>query len=87
MKSQFTTNLKDNVASAILLAATFIAIVGSIVTSNNAHADKAAQMELQRMEPIVVTAPRNEQIVKMDAIIVTASRHAEPAANFLIAAK
>ena len=33
MKSQFTTSRKDNVASAILLAATFIAIVGSIVTS------------------------------------------------------
>lgn len=87
MKSQFTTNLKDNVASAILLAATFIAIVGSIVTSNNAHADKAAPMELQRMETILITAPRNEQIVRMDVIVVTASRHADPVANFLVAAK
>ncbi len=87
MKSQFTTSRKDNVASAILLAATFIAIVGSIVTSNNAHADKAAQMELQTMETIVVTAPRNEQIVRMDVIVVTASRHADPVANFLVAAK
>ena len=87
MKSQFTTNLKDNVASAILLSATFIAIVGSIVNSNNAHADKAAQMEMQTMETIVVTAPRNAQIVKMDAIIVTASRHVDPVANFLVAAK
>ena len=87
MKSQFTTSRKDNVASAILLAATFIAIVATIATSNNAHADKAAQMELQHMETIVVTAPRNEQIVRMDAIIVTASRHADPVANFLVAAK
>ncbi len=87
MKSQFTTNLKDNVASAILLTATFVAIVGGIVTSNNAHADKAVQMETQIMETIVVTAPRIAQIVKMDAIIVTASRHADPVANFLVATK
>ena len=87
MKSQFTTDLKDNVASAILLAATFITIVGGIVTSNNAHADKDAPMELQRMETILITAPRNEQIVRMDVIIVTASRHADPIANFLVAAK
>ena len=87
MKSQFSTYLKDDIASAILMAATFVAIIAGIVTSNNAHADKAVQMELQRMQTIVVTAPRNAQIVKMDVIIVTASRHAEPAANFLIAAK
>ena len=87
MKSQFTTDLKDNVASAILLAATFIAIVGGIVTSNNAHADKAAPMELQRMETILITAPRNEQIVRMDVIVVSASRHPDPVANFLVAAK
>ncbi len=87
MKSQFTSSLKDNVASAILLAATFIAIVASIVTSNSAHADKAAQMELQHMETIVITAPRHAPIVRMDMIVVTASRHADPVANFLIAAK
>ena len=87
MKSQFSTYLKDDVASAILMAATFVAIIASIVTSNNAHADKAVQMELQHMQTIVVTAPRNAQIARMDAIIVTASRHAGPDANFLLAAK
>lgn len=87
MKSQFSTYLKDDVASAILMAATFVAIIAGIVTSNNAHADKAAPMELQHMQTIVVTAPRNEQIARMDVIVVTASRHADPVANFLVAAK
>ena len=59
MKTAFNTIRKDNAAAATLLAATFIVIMGGIVTSNDAHAVKAAPtMEIQRMETIVVTASR-----------------------------
>ena len=83
MKTAFNTSRKDNVAAATLLAATFITIIGGIVASNDAHAVKAApQMEVQRMETIVVTAPRVAQVVRMETIVVTASRNA----NILLAA-
>ncbi|MEQ1518883.1 MAG: hypothetical protein ABL931_20585 [Usitatibacteraceae bacterium] len=75
MKTTFNSNLKDNITSAALLAATFVAIVGGIVTSNAHAARPAAQMEVQKMETIVITAPRVEQIVKLDTILVTASRN------------
>ena len=77
MKTAFNTIRKDNAAAATLLAATFITIIGGIVTSNDAHAVKATpQMEVQRMETIVVTAPRVAQVVRMETIVVTASRYA-----------
>ena len=92
MKTASYANLKDNVAAATLLAATFIAIVGSFVTSNDAHADKTPQvqmhnMEIQKMETIVITAPRIKQVARMETIIVTASRHTDEAAKFLVASK
>ena len=78
MKTAFNTIRKDNAAAATLLAATFLTIIGGIVTSNDAHAVKAApQMEVQRMETIVVTAPRVVQVVRMETIVVTASRYAD----------
>ena len=40
MKPAFNTNRKDNVAAAALLAVTFIAIVGSVITSSDARAVK-----------------------------------------------
>ena len=83
MKTAFNTIRKDNAAAATLLAATFITIIGGIVTSNDAHAVKAAPtMEMQRMETIVVTAPRVAQVVRMETIVVNASRYA----NILLAA-
>ena len=88
MKTASSSSLKDNVASATLLAATFFAIMGSIVTSNDVHANKAApQMETQRMETIIITAPRIQQVVKLETIVVTASRQTEGAPQFLIASK
>lgn len=88
MKTAFTTNLKDNVASAVLLAATFIAIAGSIINSNDAHAVKAApQLEVQKMDAILVTASRLEQVARMETIVVTASRHVEAAPTFMVASK
>ena len=78
MKTAFNTIRKDNAAAATLLAATFIVIMGGIVASNDAHAVKAIpQMEVQRMETILVTAPRVVQVVRMETIVVTASRYAD----------
>ena len=92
MKTASNANLKDNVAAATLLAATFIAIVGSFVTSNDARADKTPQVqlhnrEIQKMETIVITAPRIKQVARMETIVVTASRHTDDAAKFLVASK
>ena len=75
MKTAFNTNRKDNVAAAALLAVTFIVIVGSVITSSDARAVKVVpQLEVQRMETILITAPRIEQIARMETIVVTASR-------------
>ena len=75
MKTAFNTNRKDNVAAATLMAVTFIAIIGSVLSSSDARAVKIApQMEVQRMETILITAPRIEQIARMETIVVTASR-------------
>lgn len=79
--------LKDNIANATLLGVTFFAIIGCVVASNQAHAVNAPQMEMQVMEAITVTAPRLTPLVKMDAIIVTASRQNNDWVSSAIASK
>ena len=75
MKTAFNTNRKDNVAAATLMAVTFIAIMAGVLTSSDARAVKVApQMEVQKMETILITAPRIQQIARMETIVVTASR-------------
>lgn len=86
MKTTTTTSFKDNVASAVLLAATFAALVGGIITSNAADAMNA-KTNVQKMETIVVTASRTEQIARLETIVVTASRHVEVAPKFMVASK
>ena len=86
MKTEYASNQKDNVAAASVLTATFVAIMVSLFASNDARADKVIQqMEVQRMETMVITAPRVQQVVRLETIVVTASRHAEQATKFLIA--
>ena len=77
--------LKDNITNATLLGVTFFALIGAALASNQAHAVYAPQLELQVMEAITVTAPRLTPLVKMDAIIVTASRHTQDAAPTMLA--
>ncbi len=78
MNTQYTkANLKDNVAAAAVLAATFVAILGAMVNSTDARANHET---VQQMDAIVVTAPRIE-VARMDTIVVTASREA----NILLA--
>ncbi len=75
MKTAFNTNRKDNVASATLMAVTFITIMAGVLTSGDARAVKVVpQMEVLRMETILITAPRIQQIARMETIVVTASR-------------
>jgi hypothetical protein len=92
MKTTFATNFKDNVTEAAVLAATFLVILGGIATSNDARADKVRQpavlkMEVQRMDTILITAPRVQQVSRMDTMLVTASRYTDPAPNIMIASK
>ena len=71
MKTEYSkTNLKDNIATGTVLAAILVATFGALGNSPDARADQAA---MQQMEAIVITAPRMET-VKLDTIIVTASR-------------
>ena len=86
MKTKYASNQKDNVAAATVLTATFIAIMVSLFASNDARADKVIQqMEVQRMETMVITAPRIRQVVRLETVVVTASRHTEQATKFLVA--
>ena len=93
MKTKFTTNRKDKLAAAAILALMFFGIVGGVAANTwtrnvadvSAQVNKAAQaMPLQHMEPIVVTAQRM-QIARMETILVTASRHIEDAPAFMVA--
>ncbi len=52
-------NLKDNVASATMLGALLIALVGGVINSANvAAATRHEAKNVQHMETIVVTARR-----------------------------
>ena len=63
-------NLKDSIATLSVLAVTAVAIVGAMVNSNDARADRPT---VQQMETIVVTAPR-VATVTLETIVVTAQR-------------
>ena len=83
MKSEFKSVVKDNIATAAVLAATVIAMVGAVIDSTDVRADHvAAAQPVQQMETIVITTPRNET-VKLETILVTAARGARvlPASN------
>ena len=63
-------SFKETVATAAVLIASAAGIVGSVVSSTDARADINT---LQRMETIVITAPRIET-VHLDTIVVSAPR-------------
>lgn len=69
----YINNSKDNVATALVLAAVAIATVAAFF--NAAPAQANAPVEIVKLDTIVVTAQR-DQIVKLDTIVVTASRAA-----------
>ena len=60
MGTEFNTIVKDNIATAAVLAATCIAIFGAFAEGMDARADhRAAQPPVQQMETITVTASRD----------------------------
>ncbi len=80
MKTEYVkANLKDSIATLSILAVTAVAILGALVNSNEARADRPA---VQQMETIVITAPR-VTTVKLETILVTAPRES----NILVASK
>ena len=81
MKTEYKTNLKDNIATAIVLFSLFIGTIAAVANSQPVSVNHAA-IAPQQMETIVITAQRMP-VEKMDAIVVSASRHVD----ILIAAK
>ena len=86
MKTKYASNQKDNVAAATVLTATFVAIMVSLFASNDVRADKMPQpMKVQRMETMVITAPRMQQVVRLETVVITASRRTEQVTKFQVA--
>jgi hypothetical protein len=73
MKNTSGYNTKDNVITAIVIAAMAALTLSAMFTTAPANAE--ATMPVIKMETIVVTAQR-EHVVKLDTIVVTASRSA-----------
>ena len=71
MKTAFTSNNKDNIAIATLIAVSLIAIASGLLNSNKAVANEA--VTVQRLDTIVVTASRTPVTI-LDTMVVTASR-------------
>jgi len=75
MKTQTQTNLKDNIATAIVMVSLFIGSIATVANSQTVSVNQATA-ELQQMDAIVITAQRMP-IEKMNTIVVSASRHAD----------
>lgn len=75
MKTQTQTNLKDNIATAIVMVSLFIGSIAAVANSQTVSVNQTAA-ELQQMDAIVITAQRMP-IEKMNTIVVSASRHAD----------
>ena len=76
MKTEFTRNNKDNIATATVLAVGLFAVASGLFASELAIAKSASAtpMATQTMETIVVTAPRIAHTT-LKTIVVTASRN------------
>ena len=71
MKTAFTSNNKDNIAIAALIAAGFFVLASGLFNSNAAVASQA--VAVQKLDTIVVTASRTPVTI-LDTMVVTASR-------------
>ena len=77
MKTEFTLysrSNKDNIATATVLAISLFAFSSGVFTSNPATAGHPAPAAVQKLDTIVVTAPRIAR-VSLDTMIVTAPRN------------
>ena len=75
MKTEFNFNKsnKDNVATATLVAVSLFALASGLFNSNPAVANLAGEVAMQKLDTIVVTAPRGPDAT-LDTIVVSASR-------------
>ena len=76
MKTEFTLNTrsnKDNIATATLVAVGLFAIASGVFNSTPAAASRPVAPSVQKMDAIVVTAPRVAHTT-LDTIVVTAPR-------------
>ena len=71
MKTEFTSNNKDNIAISSLLAVSFFALASGLFISNQADAKQT--VAVQKFDTIVVTSFRAPDVI-LDTIVVTASR-------------
>ena len=71
MKTAFTSNNKDNIAIATLIAVSLFAIASGLFNSSKAVANEA--VTVQRLDTIVVTASRTPVTI-LDTMVVSASR-------------
>ena len=68
-----TRNNKDNIATATILAVSLFALATGVLTSNPAAANHEADIAIQKLDTIVVTASRAPDVM-LDTIVVSASR-------------
>ena len=73
MKTEFSRSNKDNVATATILAVSLFGFASGLFTSTPAAASRPAVVAVQKMNTIVVTAPRLAHAT-LNTMIVTASR-------------
>ena len=68
-------DFKDNVAAITVIAVTAVGIFASLAASRDVRADytAATPVAIQKMEPIVVIATRDD-VIRMDTILVTSTR-------------
>jgi hypothetical protein len=70
-KTSTLTQLKDNVATAAVMAAILITILGGLVNGNEGRAGQH-EVAAQTMDTIVISAPAVD--ARMEPIVVTAKR-------------
>ena len=69
-----TTNLKDTITTATVIAAIFLATVGTAVASSLSHTDTTlSAMPTLAMETIIVSAQRMPTAT-LDTIVISAKR-------------
>lgn len=73
MKTEITTSNKDNVAISTILVVALLFLAGGLFNGNRAVANQVAAVGVQKLETIVVTAPRAPDAT-LETIVVTASR-------------
>jgi hypothetical protein len=75
-KTLNTRSNKDNIASATILAVSLLFVAGGLFASPNADAAIKAipKSVVQKMDAIVVTAPRMAPAAKLATMVITATR-------------